>query len=79
MKNIEVGTRVCAKGQGTDAFAHYHATVTRMTKTLIIVAHTVNGRAIEDRFNREFLHSVPRSDWGGVRLSTTCQKKEDRR
>ena len=73
MKDIEIGTRVCAKGRGTDSLAHWHGEVIRMTKTLIVVES--QPRRIKHRFNRESLQSVPRNDWGGVRISTKCQGK----
>jgi hypothetical protein len=69
----EIGQRVCAKGQGTDALAHYHGTVSRLTATMIIVTDDRYQR--EHRFSREWRTSIPRSDWGGLRIALACQKK----
>jgi len=73
---FEVGQRVCAMGQGTDALAHWHGKVTRLTKTMIIVT---SQRGDECRFRREgiVIRSIPQSDWGGLSLSTTCQEKKN--
>lgn len=71
---MEVGTPVCIKGYGTDAFAHSHTKVARITKTMII---TTSGR----RFQRETVmnkhRSIPYQPYGGTYLSTKCQKKGD--
>lgn len=70
---MKIGQRVCAKGRGMDAIAHWHGVVIRLTKTLIIVRDDEFSRG--RRFNRESLRSVPSSDWGGLRIATTCQRR----
>jgi hypothetical protein len=72
---MDVGQRVCAKGRGTDAFAHWHGAVIRLTKTMIVVQ---SDRGAEHRFRRESKDSIPYSAYGGARIATTCQQPKKR-
>lgn len=77
MAEFEVGQHVCIKGYGTSATVHTHAyVVDRLTKTMVIVGRDLRGTRHTRRFRLRDNGSVPYGDWGGSKISTTCQKEE---
>lgn len=71
MEEFVVGQRVCIRGHGGDGMVHEHATVERLTRTLIITPYR--------RHRRDDLHSVPYRPYGGTTISGKCQEPKRKR